>query len=62
VEYSFLYEIYGGYANDKNIQGALTKCFKIFNPNTLRFKNYLIDKWVGAIDLTISKVLKIKGR
>lgn len=58
VTYSFLFEVYGGYANNKKISGSNIKCFKIFNPNTLRFKNYLIEKWSNALDYTMRSVLK----
>jgi|JI6StandDraft_1071083.scaffolds.fasta_scaffold39338_1 hypothetical protein len=62
VEYSFLFEIYGGFMNDKYIPSPLVKCFKVFNPNTARFKNYMVNKWVRAMDLTMREILKDKGR
>lgn len=41
VEYSFLYEIYGGYI-DKGSVDMKGFCFKMFNPNTVQTRDFYI--------------------
>lgn len=56
VEYSFLFEIFGGYIHPSMISRNAA-CFKIFNPNSIQTRDFYIDRWMKAMHFTFMHLL-----